>query len=110
MVMKPALSLISPSSELTHRYPNGECINTSCVHPTFARTALTNDWTRRIDKQRLLEPEEVAGPVVEQVLNGRSGQIYCPSWMSVSTGVRGWPLWLAEGLRARVEKQVGLGR
>jgi hypothetical protein len=108
--MTIALDLTISSSELTHRYPNGECINTSCVHPTFARTALTNDWTRRIQKQRLLEPEEVAGPVVEQVLKGKSGQIYCPAWMSSSTGVRGWPLWLAEGLRARVEKEVGLGK
>ena len=95
--------------ELRHRYANGACINTSSVHPTFAKTNLTKGWEGWLKKQDVLTPEMVAEAVVEQTLKGRSGQVYVPGWMSLATGIRGWPAWLAAALNGNLEREVRLG-
>lgn len=93
--------------ELHHRYPSGRTILTTSVHPTFARTALTGTWTEKLKGQKVLEPEEVADAVVRQVM-GEGGQIYLPGGFAGVAGIRGWPVWLAEWLRGRVETAVRL--
>src|ERR1700761_1774026 len=69
------------TSELHHRYPNGKTINTTSIHPTFARTALTGTWTKNLVGQHVLEPEEVADAIVRQVMAGKSGQVFLPAYL-----------------------------
>jgi len=95
------------NQELKHRYgPNGRCIQTSVVHPMWARTPLIKDWESSLvaAKTFILPPEEVADKIVRQVLSGRSGQVYVPSHMSYISGIRGFPAWLQENLRDGLEK------
>ena len=95
--------------ELTHRYPGGNTINTSSVHPTFAKTNLTDGWDKYLTNQHVLTPETVADAVVKHVMRGKSGQVYLPSWLSGATGIRGWPVWVSGAVRANLERDVRLG-
>ncbi len=95
--------------ELTHRYPNGHTINTTSVHPTFARTNLTAGWDKYLAKQQVLTPETVADAVVKHVMRGKSGQVYLPGWLTAATGIRGWPVWVSGAVRGNLEREVRLG-
>lgn len=97
------------TTELTHRYANGETINTTSVHPVFARTNMTVPWEKYLKTQNMLTADDVAGAVVAQVLKGESGQLYLFDVYRYATGVRGWTFWLAEVLRANTEREVRMG-
>lgn len=95
--------------ELTHRYKNGETINTTSVHPSWARTNMTAPWDKYMSKQLMLTADDVADAVVTQVLKGKSGQLYLFDVFRYATGIRGWPTWLGEALRANTERETRLG-
>ena len=53
--------------------------------------------------QVLLEPEDVAGAVVAQLLKGESAQLILPRHLNFVSTIRAWPHWLqntARGLQA----------
>ncbi|TVY33278.1 Dehydrogenase [Lachnellula subtilissima] len=82
------------ATELRLRYkaPN---VKTTIVHPSWIRTPLIEPLTSHPDfKDSVLEPEEVSGVVVKQVLSGKSAQIILPERLARLRGVRGWPIWL----------------
>ncbi|TVY15927.1 Dehydrogenase RED2 [Lachnellula arida] len=70
-------------------------VKTTIVHPTWIRTPLIEPLTSHPKfKDKVLEPEEVSGAVVKQVLSGKSAQIILPESMARLRGIRGWPTWL----------------
>jgi all-trans-retinol dehydrogenase (NAD+) len=84
--------------ELKHRYDAPE-VKTSVVHPIYVKTKLIGSYAESLaaKNQQLLNPEEVADAVVNQILSGRSGQIYLPSSMSFpAAGIRAFPIWIQE--------------
>jgi len=89
------------TQELRHRYPNGHCIRTSSIHPFWARTGLVKSWESTLEANGapLLDPQEVADAVVNQVFSAKSGQLFLPKRISIITGVNGWPIWMQELLR-----------
>ena len=48
----------------------------------------------------IIEPEQVAEAVVNQVLSGKSGQIILPQILGIATGIKGFPFWLQEMIRS----------
>lgn len=73
---------------------------TSVVHPNFVRTPMTAPFAHLIEPvQRMLEVEDVTGPVVEQIFSGRGAQIVIPKRLTLLSGLRGWPSWMQEALR-----------
>jgi len=89
------------NQELKHRYGDaGRCIDTSVVHPMWARTAIIDSWEGSLAaaKTAVLSPEAIADRVVEQILSGRGGQVYVPASATNFSGLRGWPTWV----RARI--------
>jgi all-trans-retinol dehydrogenase (NAD+) len=73
------------------------------VHPTWIRTPLIEGLTSNPKfKDPVLEPEDVALPIVNQVLRGRSGQLVFPENLKRVTGIRGWPSWLQNLARDKV--------
>ncbi|KAL8243919.1 hypothetical protein R6Q59_010177 [Mikania micrantha] len=92
------------NQELKHRYENGHCIQTTIVHPNFARTPLVttgmaNSGAGKSQESQLLPPEMISNKVVKQVLDGSSAQIFVPSNTARISGLRGWPTWMQEVLR-----------
>jgi all-trans-retinol dehydrogenase (NAD+) len=47
----------------------------------------------------MLEPEVIADAIVSQVVSGYGSQIFCPSNLSIISGIRGFPHWLQEAVR-----------
>jgi len=87
------------TSELKFRYGADE-VRTTVVHPNWVRTPLISVLTSNPRfKDPVLEPEDVALPVVNQILSGRSGQLILPKSLSILNGIRGWPSWLQASLR-----------
>ena len=85
------------NQELKHRYGEaGRCIDTSVVHPMWARTAIIDSWESSLSaaKTAVLSPVAIADRVVEQILSGRGGQIYVPASATNFSGLRGWPTWV----------------
>lgn len=107
----------SLNQELKHRYRCPE-IKTAIVHPHFTRTKLIADFEEHLKKRRnappLLEPKTVADIIVQQILSGKSGQLFIPQSTSVLIPlVRGLPTWLQEFLRdsvARSETNAEIGK
>jgi all-trans-retinol dehydrogenase (NAD+) len=65
------------------------------VHPHWIRTPLIEPLTTHPDfKDPVLEPGEVTGAIVKQVLSGKSAQLILPERLGVLRGIRGWPTWL----------------
>ena len=95
------------TQELKHRY-NAPYIKTSIVHPIYVRTQLIKSYENSLRQSRavVIEPETVANAIVKQIVSGRSGQVIVPSWMSVASGVRGWPAWLQELIRDSTARDV----
>ncbi|KAF7557593.1 hypothetical protein G7Z17_g518 [Cylindrodendrum hubeiense] len=91
--------------ELKHRY-SARKIRTSVVHPCWVRTPMN---AHLVDspgfKEHVIEPDVVANVVVEQILQGRSGQIILPKWQSITSGIRMLPHWMQESIR---DSQAGI--
>lgn len=47
----------------------------------------------------MLEPEQVADAIVEQLAKCSSGQLCIPASASQATSIRGWPNWAQEYFR-----------
>lgn len=67
----------------------------------WARTALVKAWESTLDtnKAPVLEPQEITDAVVQQVLSGKSGQLFLPNNTRLASGLSGWPTWMQEWLR-----------
>ena len=95
-------------SELSTRYKDqgGHCIQASIVHPMWARTPLVGSWEKQLvaSKTAMLEPRDVAGPVVDHILRGASGSVFVPRHMRYLTIVKGLPDWV--GLKMRADLAV----
>lgn len=87
-------------TELKHRYGAPE-IKTSVIHPFYARTALIDSFRASLSASRVpvIEPQQVADAVLEQVLSGRSVQVCLPAWMGIGALARGLPFWIQEKSR-----------
>lgn len=75
----------------------------SLVNPTWVRTPLIGPLVADPTFNDLvLEPEDVSLAIVKAILSGRSSHVILPSFYGPVAGIRGWPAWMAEGLRNRV--------
>lgn len=73
------------------------------VNPTWIRTPLIEPLTSHPKfNDTVLEPEDVATTVVDQVVSGRGGQLILPPTHWFLSGIRGWPTWMSSGLRNKV--------
>jgi len=95
----------SLGAEIKHLY-KAPGILTTVVHPNFAKTPLTQDFSGRLEKSgvRLLTSGQIAEDVVSQIKSRRGGQLIIPRSASVVSGIRGWPTWLQELLRDAIAK------
>jgi short-subunit dehydrogenase len=88
------------TQELKHRYKCPQ-IKTTIVHPNWTKTAITSHSAIEAGLKRvgasLLEPEDVAEAMVQQIINARSGQIVLGP--SISPKIRAFPMWLQEIIR-----------
>lgn len=77
-------------------------IKLTCVHPTWAETAMTEPFRQKLEAagMKFIEPQTVADAVVNQVLSGRSKQIVLGGGIGWIAGIRAWPSWLSGGLAA----------
>jgi all-trans-retinol dehydrogenase (NAD+) len=95
-------------AELGERYKDqgGHCIQASIVHPMWARTPLVGSWEKQLiaSKSAMLEPKDVAAPVVEHVLRGQSGSVFVPKQMRYYTLIKGLPDWM--GIKMRQDLAV----
>ncbi|KAJ2992243.1 hypothetical protein NUW58_g2231 [Xylaria curta] len=90
----------SLTCELKHCYKAPDVL-TTVVHPTFVSTPLIDKFAPHLKKSgaHLLTSEQVAEPIVAQLMSRRGGQLIIPSSMASFSGIRGWPTWLQELLR-----------
>ncbi|KAI1198249.1 NAD(P)-binding protein [Nemania serpens] len=90
----------SLTCELKHCY-KAQNVLTTVVHPNFVRTPLIEEYAGHLEKSgvRMLSSEQVAEPIVAQLMSRRGGQLIIPSSMGHISGIRGWPTWLQELLR-----------
>jgi NAD(P)-dependent dehydrogenase (short-subunit alcohol dehydrogenase family) len=111
---QPPLAAGTASRPQTAARPGvaGHSIQTTIVHPMWARTPLIGSWEPALQKsgQPVLTPREVAAAVVDQVLAGRSGSVFVPSKRISGTLLRALPDWLALAIRARVGAATDPGR
>lgn len=86
-------------AECLARYPGGEAICTTSVHPSWHATGIMGDesWTK-LKKMgiKVDPPTNVSRVVVEQVLKGKSGRLYVPEGQKWLAGNRSWPLWVQD--------------
>lgn len=83
-------------AECLSRYPGGEGICTTSIHPSWHQTGiLKNAGKDLLDKHGIVPdpPTRVSDVVVEQVLSGRSGRICVPKSQEQHMGIRNWPRW-----------------
>lgn len=72
----------------------------SIVHPLWVRTTLVDNLLGPDFNGPVMEAETVADAVVKQVLRAESAQLILPPKLSLVSGLRGWPSWLQEYVRA----------
>jgi len=88
------------TQEIKHRYRCPE-IKTTIVHPNWTKSAITSHPSLQAGLKRvgakILEPENVAFAMVNQLLAARSGQLVLGPGFAPT--VRALPLWLQELLR-----------
>ncbi|KPI42288.1 Epidermal retinol dehydrogenase 2 [Cyphellophora attinorum] len=86
-------------SELLTRYPNGNTILTTSVHPTFHDTPMLGDIfgkSSRTSTDMIYPPENVSRKVVEQVLQARSGKLFIPENEYYLSFWKFAPTWLVD--------------
>ncbi|KIW00247.1 uncharacterized protein PV09_08138 [Verruconis gallopava] len=88
------------AQELKHRYSSPR-VRTTVVHPFWTRTPLIERlMTSPHFKKFVLEPETVAGAIVDQIMKGESAQIILPTRFSLLAPLlRGLPSWLQVAVR-----------
>jgi all-trans-retinol dehydrogenase (NAD+) len=82
-------------AECLGRYPGGEGICTTSVHPSWHQTGILKGGEASLTKFGIVPdpPKNVSDLVVSHVLSGKSGRLCVPKAEEGKTGVRGWPLW-----------------
>ncbi|KAI1359096.1 hypothetical protein F5Y08DRAFT_91847 [Xylaria arbuscula] len=90
----------SLTSELKHCYGAPD-VMTTVVHPNFVRTPLIEGWADHLENSgvRMLTSEDVAEPIVKQILSRRAAQIIIPRSTTMISAIRGWPTWIQELIR-----------
>lgn len=86
-------------SECQSRYPGGESICVTSVHPSWHATGIIGDaqWKKLQARGIKVDPAtNVSRVVVEQVLKGRSGRLHIPEAHKWLAGNRSWPLWIQD--------------
>ncbi len=88
------------TQEIKHRYKCPQ-IKTSIVHPNWTKSAITahsaiQDGLKRA-RASLLEPEDVARAMVNQIIAAKSGQLVLGP--KLAPKVRALPIWIQEILR-----------
>ena len=70
------------------------------MHPSWHATGIVKPFEDRLAKFGIkCDPaSNVSDAVVEQVLAGRSGQIFMPRTEESKAGMRNYPLWVQDGL------------
>lgn len=81
----------------------------SVVHPGWIRTPLIEPLTSQPGfTDRIMEPEDVARDIVNQVLSGKSAQMIMPPQASFLTAIRGWPSWLQLAIRNKIGHELAV--
>jgi hypothetical protein len=85
-------------AELRDKYENGDCIQLTCVHPSWHNTGITKPFDHILQKYgvRSDPASNVSDAIVEQVFASRSGQIFMPRSEEAKTSIRNWPIWLQD--------------
>ncbi|KAH0845786.1 hypothetical protein AYO21_11211 [Fonsecaea monophora] len=85
-------------TELRTYHENGKCIQTTSVHPSWHATGIVKPVAAKLEQAgiRCDPASNVSDAVVEQVLAGRSGQIFMPRTEESNAGLRNWPVWLQD--------------
>ena len=89
---------IAAEVRLRHKAPN---ILFTSVHPLWVRTPLLEPFNAGLKAagSPILEPEQVADAISEQLARCSSGQLYVPGSASQAASIRGWPNWAQEYFR-----------
>ncbi|KIW15142.1 hypothetical protein PV08_05187 [Exophiala spinifera] len=87
-------------AELKHFYENGDCIQTTSVHPSWHDTGIVKPYAHILERNgvRMDPASNVSDAVIEQVLASRSGRIFMPRREEGNTSIRSWPVWLQDAL------------
>jgi all-trans-retinol dehydrogenase (NAD+) len=91
-------------SECLTRYPGGEAICTTSVHPSWHATGIIKET--ELDKlkkhgYKVGPASDVSDAVVEQVLKGKSGRLCVPKSAAVFEWIRTLPLWAQDVLKGQ---------
>jgi all-trans-retinol dehydrogenase (NAD+) len=83
-------------------------IVTTSVHPGWVRTPLLAPVEAELKKRgaTLIEPEEVAELVVNQVLSASGGQVFVPDNAGRISLLRALPNWVQENLRGKASQTI----
>ena len=94
-------------AECLSRYPGGEGIRTTSVHPSWHATAILKGSEEKLKKLGIVpDPAtNVTDLVVEQVLKARSGRLHVPKGQEKWAGIGHWPLWVKDILFGNVLAQ-----
>lgn len=96
------------TAELKATY-GADQVRTTVVHPSWVRTPLIQRLSQHPKwKAPTMEPETVIDSVVAQLLSGKSGHLILPAWLSFTSGMRGFPLWLQYSLRNKTAKMLDI--
>ncbi|KAF2706499.1 NAD(P)-binding protein [Pleomassaria siparia CBS 279.74] len=93
------------TQELKHRY-NAPQIKTSIVFPNWTKTRLTSHLTDSLKRSKapILDPEDVAEAMVQQIIAAKSGQVILGP--SLAASIRAFPWWVQEFIRDRLAQIV----
>ncbi|OAK93678.1 NAD(P)-binding protein [Phaeosphaeriaceae sp. SRC1lsM3a] len=85
-------------AECLSRYPGGEGICTTSVHPSWHKTGILKGSETTLAKYGIIPdpPSNVSDLVVKQVLNGTSGRLCVPKSEEGKMGLRNWPMWMQD--------------
>jgi all-trans-retinol dehydrogenase (NAD+) len=95
-------------AECLARYPGGEGICTTSIHPSWHQTGILNNVSMDLLEKHGIVPDppsRVSNVVLEQVLKGRSGRICVPKSQELHTGIRNWPRWAQDVAFGLVRKR-----
>lgn len=86
-------------AECLSRYPNGETICTTSVHPYWHATGIIPETAfEKLRKRgfRVDPASNVSDVVVKQVVKGKSGRLYVPEKLKWVDGIRTLPVWMLD--------------
>ncbi|KAF2659094.1 NAD(P)-binding protein [Lophiostoma macrostomum CBS 122681] len=94
-------------NELLSRYPGGETICTSSIHPSWHDTGIIKGIENFLEKggHQVDPPSNVSKAVLEQVVKARSGRVYVPGSEVKKASLRNQPLWFQDFILKNVWKR-----